>query len=98
MTFTLTGVASNVNPGAAVTSVIALLEEPLTSILTSRFLINLQKAQRKLAGSSQSVSLGEVAFQPQTSRNTSRFIGSLGAQLSHHEHVDEEENEIEVAS
>ncbi|TBU54375.1 hypothetical protein BD310DRAFT_828132, partial [Dichomitus squalens] len=66
----------------------------LTSILTSRFLIDLQKAQRKLAGSSQSVSLGEVALQPQTSGNTSRLIGSLGAQLSFHE-VDEEEEENE---
>ncbi|TBU29444.1 hypothetical protein BD311DRAFT_720632 [Dichomitus squalens] len=79
------------------TSVIVYLEEPLTSILTSRFLIDLQKAQRKLAGSSRSVSLGEIAFQPQSSGNTSRFIGSLGAQISFHE-VDEGENEAEVAS
>ncbi|TBU42226.1 hypothetical protein BD309DRAFT_1037443 [Dichomitus squalens] len=70
----------------------------LTSILTSRFLINLQKAQRKMAGSSQSVSLGELAFQAQTSGNTSRFIGSLGVQLSFYEDVGEGENEVEVAS
>lgn len=69
----------------------------LTSILTSRFLIDLQKAQRKLAASSRSVSLGEIEFQPQTSRNTSRFIGSLGAQLSFHED-DDVENEVEDAS
>ncbi|EJF59779.1 hypothetical protein DICSQDRAFT_171742 [Dichomitus squalens LYAD-421 SS1] len=85
------------NDGATPTGVILLLEEPLTSILTSRFLIDLQNAQRKLAGSSRSVSLGEVAFQPQISGNTSHFIGSLGAQLSFHQ-VDEGYNEAEDAS
>ncbi|TBU29421.1 hypothetical protein BD311DRAFT_661177, partial [Dichomitus squalens] len=93
MTFTLTGVSVADNAYSLPTSVIAYLEEPLTSILTSRFLIDLQKAQRNLAGSSQSVSLGEVGFQPETSGNISRFIGSLGAQLSFHE-IDEE-NEVE---
>ncbi|TBU28237.1 hypothetical protein BD311DRAFT_865542 [Dichomitus squalens] len=90
MAFTLAGVAGN---GALEisTSIIALLEEPLTSILTSRFLIDLQKTQRGLVGSSRSISLGEVVFQPQTSRNTSRFIGSLGAQLSFHEDGGEED-------
>ncbi|TBU28233.1 hypothetical protein BD311DRAFT_807062 [Dichomitus squalens] len=83
MTFTLTGVAENGTN--SITSAIVLFEEPLTAILTSRFLIDLQKAQRKLAGSSQSISLGEVAFRPQTSTNMSRFVGSLGAQLSFHE-------------
>ncbi|TBU57472.1 hypothetical protein BD310DRAFT_949343 [Dichomitus squalens] len=94
MAFTMTGRA---NDGATPTGVILLLEEPLTSILTSRFLIDLQNAQRKLAGSSRSVSLGEVAFQPQISGNTSHFIGSLGAQLSFHQ-VDEGYNEAEDAS
>ncbi|EJF56545.1 hypothetical protein DICSQDRAFT_174774 [Dichomitus squalens LYAD-421 SS1] len=89
MTFTLTGVAENGTN--SITSAIVLFEEPLTAILTSRFLIDLQKAQRKLAGSSQSISLGEVAFRPQTSTNMSRFVGSLGAQLSFHE--DDEQNE-----
>ncbi|TBU28239.1 hypothetical protein BD311DRAFT_839535 [Dichomitus squalens] len=69
----------------------------LTAILTSRFLIDLQRTQRKLAGSSRSVSLGELVFQPQTSRNTNRFIGSLGAQLSFHEDSGEE-NEVEDMS
>ncbi|TBU37926.1 hypothetical protein BD309DRAFT_1023245 [Dichomitus squalens] len=87
LSFTLTGVAAR---PFFVTSVVALLEEPLTSILTSRFLINLQKAERKLDDSSESVSLGEVAFQPQMSRNTSRFIGSLEAQLSFYEDDSEE--------
>ncbi|TBU62403.1 hypothetical protein BD310DRAFT_974219 [Dichomitus squalens] len=87
LSFTLTGVAAR---PYFITSVVALLEEPLTSILTSRFLINLQKAQRKLDDTSESVSLGEVAFQPQMSRNTSRFIGSLGAQLSFDEDDSEE--------
>ncbi|EJF58115.1 hypothetical protein DICSQDRAFT_173211 [Dichomitus squalens LYAD-421 SS1] len=82
---------------ASLTSVIAILEEPLTAIITSRFLIDLQRTQRKLAGSSRSVSLGELEFQPQTSRNTSRFIGSLGAQLSLHEDGNEE-NEVEDTS
>ncbi|TBU36258.1 hypothetical protein BD309DRAFT_878676 [Dichomitus squalens] len=68
----------------------------LTAIFTSRFLIDLQRTQRELAGSSRSVSLGEVVFQPQTSRNTSRLIGSLGAQLSFHEGVDRED-EVEDA-
>ncbi|EJF58117.1 hypothetical protein DICSQDRAFT_173213 [Dichomitus squalens LYAD-421 SS1] len=96
MTFTLIGVAERDTSGP--TSVIALLEEPLTSILTSRFLINLQKAQRRLEDSSSgSVSLGEVAFQQQMSRNTSRFIGSLGGQLSFHED-DREENDVEYTS
>ncbi|TBU52766.1 hypothetical protein BD310DRAFT_939400 [Dichomitus squalens] len=94
MTFTLTRVATDV--GMALTSVIAILEEPITAILTSRFLIDLQNAQRKLAGSSRSVSLGELAFEPQSSRNTSRFIGSLGGQLSFHEGVDRED-EVEDA-
>ncbi|TBU27999.1 hypothetical protein BD311DRAFT_759368 [Dichomitus squalens] len=91
MTFTLTGIGNKVD---SPTSVIALLEEPLTSILISRFLIDLQKAQCKLAGSSRSVTLGEVAFQSQTSGSTGCFVGSLGAQLSCHE-VDEEEDEME---
>ncbi|TBU62399.1 hypothetical protein BD310DRAFT_48516 [Dichomitus squalens] len=92
MVFTVTGVAEDY-----LTSVIALLEEPLTAILTSRFFIDLQRAQRRLAGSSRSISLGEVVFQPQTSRNMSRFIGSLGAQLSFHEDGGEK-NEVEDAS
>ncbi|TBU28244.1 hypothetical protein BD309DRAFT_875422 [Dichomitus squalens] len=69
----------------------------LTAILTSRFLIDLQRTQRKLAGSSRSISLGEVVSQPQTSRNMNRFIGPLGAQLSFHED-DGEENEVEDTS
>ncbi|TBU62401.1 hypothetical protein BD310DRAFT_810603, partial [Dichomitus squalens] len=95
MAFTLNGVAKA--DATLLTSVIVILEETLTAILTSRFLMDLQKAQRKLAGSSRSVSLGEVIFQPQTSRNTSRFIGSLGAQLSIHEDGGEE-NEVEDMS
>ncbi|TBU57627.1 hypothetical protein BD310DRAFT_929077 [Dichomitus squalens] len=89
MVFTLTGVAEDAT--SLLTSVIAVIEEPLTAILTTRFLIDLQKAQRKLAGSSRSVSLGELAFQAQTSKNTSRFIGSLGAQLPFRQDVDGED-------
>ncbi|TBU42231.1 hypothetical protein BD309DRAFT_866752, partial [Dichomitus squalens] len=65
----------------------------LTSMLTSRFLIDLQKVQRKLADSSRSVSLGELALQPQPSRKTGRLIESLGAQLSFHEYGEENEDE-----
>ncbi|TBU44167.1 hypothetical protein BD309DRAFT_862854 [Dichomitus squalens] len=69
----------------ATTSVIIWFEEPFTSILTSRFLINLQKVNRKLAGSVQSMSqLPELAFQPYASGNVDGFIGSLGTQLSFH--------------
>ncbi|EJF58120.1 hypothetical protein DICSQDRAFT_173214 [Dichomitus squalens LYAD-421 SS1] len=95
MAFTLAGVA--VSDEAGIISVIAFLAEPLTAILTSRFLIDLQRTQRKLAGSSRSISLGEVVSQPQTSRNMNRFIGPLGAQLSFHED-DGEENEVEDTS
>ncbi|TBU28241.1 hypothetical protein BD311DRAFT_663740, partial [Dichomitus squalens] len=78
--------------------ILSVLQMTLTSILTSRFLINLQKAQRRLEDSSSgSVSLGEVAFQQQMSRNTSRFIGSLGGQLSFHGD-DREENDVEYTS
>ncbi|TBU29458.1 hypothetical protein BD311DRAFT_661376 [Dichomitus squalens] len=77
---------------ANTSSAISILEIPLTSILTSRFLISLQKFQRKTMGSSTDVSLGEVVFQPQTS---SRFIGSLGAQLSVYED-DDGENDSET--
>ncbi|TBU51029.1 hypothetical protein BD310DRAFT_1012108 [Dichomitus squalens] len=68
-----------------------------TATLTSRFLIDLQRTQRKLAGSFRSISLGEVVFQPQTSSNTSRFIGSLGPQISFHEDGIEE-GEVEDMS
>ncbi|TBU57424.1 hypothetical protein BD310DRAFT_929357 [Dichomitus squalens] len=52
---------------------------PLTSIVISRFLINLQKVKRRLHGSSRSMS--ELAFQSHASRDMDGFIGSLGAQL-----------------
>ena len=55
----------------------------LTSILTSRILINLQRAKRRLAESSQSLSqMSELAFERGASRNGDGFIGSLGAELS----------------
>ena len=73
-----------------------IISSRITSILTSRFLINLQETQRKLAGSSTQLSLREVTFQPQTSRNAGHFIGSLGAQLSFHQ-SDDDGNQEEVA-
>ncbi|TBU26291.1 hypothetical protein BD311DRAFT_740685 [Dichomitus squalens] len=57
MVFTITGVAEDAT--SLLTSVIAVVEEPMTAILTSK--------------------------------NTSRFIGSLGAQLPIHEDVDGED-------
>ncbi|TBU29357.1 hypothetical protein BD311DRAFT_661383, partial [Dichomitus squalens] len=51
----------------------------LTSILISRFLINLQKVKHTLEGSSRSMS--ELAFQSRASLDVDGFIGSLGAQL-----------------
>ncbi|TBU52770.1 hypothetical protein BD310DRAFT_831499 [Dichomitus squalens] len=81
----LDGAYSNLSSKPDALLILSVLQMTLTAILTSRFLIDLQKAQRKLAGSSQSISLGEVAFRPQTSTNMSRFVGSLGAQLSFHE-------------
>ncbi|EJF59670.1 hypothetical protein DICSQDRAFT_171847 [Dichomitus squalens LYAD-421 SS1] len=44
------------------TSVIPDFEEPLTAILTSRFLINLQEVKQKLSGSSRSMSTSDLAF------------------------------------
>ncbi|TBU39382.1 hypothetical protein BD309DRAFT_969815 [Dichomitus squalens] len=94
MTFTL--VEHNTLVNDALTAA-AVLEWSLSPILTSRFLIDLQKAQRKLEASSRSFSLGELEFEPQASRNTSRLIGSLGAQLAFHGDEDEA-NEMEDAS
>ncbi|TBU28279.1 hypothetical protein BD311DRAFT_722757 [Dichomitus squalens] len=89
MIFSLTSIGSNNVFDLA--SVIPYFEEPLTSILTSRFLVNLQQVKHRLAGSSRSLSqMSEPAFQPQASRNMNGFIGSLGAQLS----FDEEESDI----
>ncbi|TBU39623.1 hypothetical protein BD309DRAFT_1083290 [Dichomitus squalens] len=78
--FTSTSVAES---GLGTQSVIPRLEEPLTSILTARFLINLQKVHRKLAASSRSLSqMSDVAFQPHVAENIHGFVGSLGSQLS----------------
>ncbi|TBU62405.1 hypothetical protein BD310DRAFT_918343 [Dichomitus squalens] len=79
------------------TSIISFIEEPLTAILTSRSLIDLHNVQRKLAGSSRSVSFGELAFEPQTSKNTSRVIGSLGVQLSFRDGFQDGEDKVEDA-
>ncbi|TBU43111.1 hypothetical protein BD309DRAFT_961413 [Dichomitus squalens] len=51
----------------------------LTSILISRFLIDLQKVKRRLEGSSRSLS--ELAFRSHASQDMDGFIGSFGAQL-----------------
>ena len=53
----------------------------ITSILTSRFLINLQEVKQKLAGSSRSLS-GELEFRHSTSRNSGGFLESFEGQIS----------------
>ena len=53
----------------------------MTSILTARFLINLQEVKQKLAGSTRSLS-GELEFQHSTSRNSSGFFDSFGGEIS----------------
>ncbi|TBU42312.1 hypothetical protein BD309DRAFT_866641, partial [Dichomitus squalens] len=54
----------------------------ITAVLTSRFLINLQEVKHKLAGSSRSLSGGELEFQHNASGNSDGFIGSFGRELS----------------
>ena len=53
----------------------------MTSILTARFLINLQEVKQKLAGSTRSLS-GELEFQHGTSRNPGGLIDSFGGEIS----------------
>ncbi|TBU46401.1 hypothetical protein BD309DRAFT_954193 [Dichomitus squalens] len=80
VTFTLTSLTSD---AFNVTSVIPLFEEPLISIVTSRFLINLQRVRNTNQPSSNMASVGELEFQPQsTSADIHGFIGSLGAHMS----------------
>ncbi|EJF61874.1 hypothetical protein DICSQDRAFT_169889 [Dichomitus squalens LYAD-421 SS1] len=69
------------------------VEEPLTAVLTWRFLINLQQVKRRLAGSSRSLSqVSELAFQSHASDNPEGFIASMGAHISFQED-DVEDNE-----
>ncbi|TBU29373.1 hypothetical protein BD311DRAFT_720521 [Dichomitus squalens] len=63
-------------------SLMPLFSEPITAVLTSRFLINLQEVKHKLAGSSRSLSGGELEFQHNASGNSDGFIGSFGRELS----------------
>ncbi|TBU47881.1 hypothetical protein BD309DRAFT_855016 [Dichomitus squalens] len=86
--FTVSAVA-DVSSGP--TSVIGTFEQPFTSLLIGRFLISLQKVQRRLCDSTRSISLGDFASQSQGSRNTGDFIGALGAQPSFHEDHEEAE-------
>ena len=53
----------------------------MTSILTARFLINLQEVKQKLAGSTRSIS-GELEFQHGTFRNPGGLIDSFGGEIS----------------
>ncbi|TBU57452.1 hypothetical protein BD310DRAFT_821614, partial [Dichomitus squalens] len=67
-------------------NLISVFEEPLTAILTSRFLINLQKVKRRLEDSSRSLSkVSEIAFQPYHSGSADGPIESSRIQQLSHE-------------
>ena len=53
----------------------------MTSILTSRFLINLQKVEHKLAGSSSLLS-EEIEIWHSVSKDSRGFLDSFGADIS----------------
>ena len=53
----------------------------MTSILTARFLINLQEVKQKLAGSTR-LSSGELEFQHSASRNSGGFFDAFGGEIS----------------
>ena len=71
----------------------------MTSILTARFLINLQEVKQKLAGSTRSLS-GELEFRHGISRHSSGFIDSFGGEISFGgDYIgDHEEEVVEVAA
>ena len=55
----------------------------LTAILTWRFLINLQEAERRVGYSSHvATHLSDVVFQERAEGNVETFVGSLGGELS----------------
>ena len=69
----------------------------LTSVLTSRFLINLQLAKRRQEGSFQSVAEGtELVFEPQTSGGVGKFVESMGAPLYFDDDDSGESTEVEA--
>ena len=71
----------------------------MTTILTVRFLINLQEVKRRLAGSTRSLS-GELEFRHGTSRNSDGFLDSFGGEISFDgDNVgDNEEEAVEVVA
>ena len=71
----------------------------ITSILTARFLINLQEVKQRLAGSSRSLS-GELEFQHVTSEHSGGFFDSFGGEISFHSDYvgDNDEEAVEVAA
>ncbi|TBU29474.1 hypothetical protein BD309DRAFT_813210, partial [Dichomitus squalens] len=75
------------------TSLISARSPRLTSILTSRFLMNLQQVNRGLTGSSRSITqVSEVVYQPRSSGNVNSFVGSMGAQLAFYRDQSEEDD------
>ena len=55
----------------------------LTSMLTARFLLNLQETKHRLENGSQSQEeVSDVVFQPYAVRDSDGFMRSLGAQIS----------------
>ncbi|TBU41745.1 hypothetical protein BD309DRAFT_964588 [Dichomitus squalens] len=93
--FTLTSVANG--PWGGVSLVLAFGEQ-LTSVLTSRFLINLQKVKRRLANSPRSMSRASDSLTQSGGGvgSIGGFIGPWGASISFHDD-DVEENGIELS-
>ena len=70
----------------------------MTSILTARFLINLQEVKQKLAGSTRSLS-GDLEFRHSTSTDTGGFFDSFGGQISFDgDYGDNDEEAVEVVA
>ena len=67
----------------------------LTAVLTSRFLINLQKAKIRLTSSARSMSQASdtLVFEPGVAESVGGFVGSLGAQISFEKDEDEVEED-----
>ncbi|TBU29425.1 hypothetical protein BD311DRAFT_626828, partial [Dichomitus squalens] len=84
--FTLTSVAEH--GFYDTTSIIVQLEEPydLTSVLTARFLIDLQKVKKRLGDPSLSMSsISDLAVQPSLSRDINDFVTAFGGQIAFYE-------------
>ncbi|TBU54391.1 hypothetical protein BD310DRAFT_78729 [Dichomitus squalens] len=94
--FTLTSVAEH--GFYDTTSIIVQLEEPLTSVLTARFLIDLQKVKKRLGDPSLSMSsISDLAAQPSLSRDINDFVTAFGGQIAFYEEDGEQVEESNLA-